>query len=102
MIIIYYCFGSAHSSVLAAAIHTKMLPEDRIPENQEIKDIPHYDKTDSCLIGTPFYFGEDDNSNQIYILGMGKAKKIVKNLINSFFKLICLKDFNNILFKLFI
>ena len=86
MIIIYHCYGSAHSSVLAAAIHTKMLPENRIPANHEIKNLPHYDKTDSKLIGTPFYFGSDENNNKIFILGMGTAKKIVKNVIYDLMK----------------
>ncbi len=86
MIVIYHCFGSAHSSVLAAAIHTRMLPDDRIPEKKEILNLPHYDKTPSRLIGTLFYFGTDEDNNRVYILGMGKAKDIILNAFNSMIK----------------
>jgi hypothetical protein len=31
MKIIYHCYGGTHSSVIAAAIHLGLLPEDRVP-----------------------------------------------------------------------
>lgn len=86
MIIIYHCFGSAHSSVLAAAIHTGMLPEKCLPENEEILNLPHYDKTPSRLIGTIFYFGKDEGDNRVYIVGLGKAKEIILNAFESMIK----------------
>lgn len=85
MVIIYSCFGSAHSSVLAAAIHTNMLPVDRIPETGEIINLPYYDKTPSDLIGTPFYFGKDERGNFIYILGTGKARQVIENMLKKLY-----------------
>lgn len=87
MVIIYYCFGGAHSSVLAAAIHTHMLSADRIPKKDEIINLPHYDKTPSQMIGIPFCFGKDEFGNRVYILGTGKAKKIVINALKSFMEI---------------
>lgn len=87
MIIIYYCFGSAHSSVLSAAIHTNMLPEDRVPDNEEIINLPLFDKTPSEKIGTLYFYGKDEAGNDVYVLGMGKARSIVKRSLKSFLEL---------------
>jgi len=83
MIIIYYCFGGTHSSVLSAAIHTGRLPLDRVPLAEEITNLPYFDQIPGSRIGTPFYFGNDEFGNSIYILGMGKARKMVLNALKS-------------------
>lgn len=83
MIIIYYCYGGTHSSVITAAIHTNKLPKDKIPKKYEFINLPYFDKIESQLIGTPFFYGYDNYQNEIYILGMGKAKPININTISS-------------------
>lgn len=83
MIIIYYCFGGTHSSVLSAAIHTGRLPLDRVPLAEEITNLPYFDQISGYRIGTPFYFGNDESGNSIYILGTGKARKMVLNALKS-------------------
>ncbi|MCK4259047.1 MAG: DUF3189 family protein [Halanaerobiales bacterium] len=83
MKIFYSCYGSAHSSVLSAAIHTKMLDTEKIPSNQEILNLPHYDKTENSEVGTPFFFGKDEMDNEIYIIGMRSQKQLVLNSIQS-------------------
>lgn len=84
MKIFYYCFGSAHSSVVAASIHLGMLPTDRVPKPHEFIMLPHYDKTSSFEIGTPFIMGRDEFNSEIYILGMSNERELVKNAILSF------------------
>lgn len=84
MKIFYCCYGSAHSSVVAAAIHLGWLPEDRVPELEEIEKLPHYDKTASAEIGTPFFMGKDRKGAEIYIIGMASQRLLVKNAIVSF------------------
>lgn len=79
MKIFYYCFGSAHSSVVASCLHLGKLPKTRIPQADEIDNLPYYDRTESHQIGTPFFMGVDEFGHQIYILGMGSYRKIVKN-----------------------
>ncbi|KXS42307.1 MULTISPECIES: DUF3189 family protein [unclassified Candidatus Frackibacter] len=86
MKVIYNCYGSAHSSVLAAAIHTGVLPHERIPTKEEILNVPHYDKTDTEEIGTIYYFGEDELGFKVYIVGMKGSRKIVKRAIFSTLK----------------
>ncbi|MEJ6950595.1 DUF3189 family protein [Natronospora cellulosivora (SeqCode)] len=85
MIIIYHCYGGAHSSVLSAAIHCNILPDKRMPENKEIASIPFFDKTESKDIGKLFYYGEDEKKNKVFIQGMGKSDKIVLRLLKELF-----------------
>ncbi|TDX52898.1 DUF3189 family protein [Orenia marismortui] len=87
MKVIYYCYGSAHSSVLAAAIHTNMLPTSEVPDKNSIYNLPHYDKTNSKQIGTPFYYGEDEFNNQVYVLGMGSKRILVKDVLLGFLEI---------------
>lgn len=83
MKIFYYCYGSAHSSVLSAAIHTGMIGIDKIPTPAEIANLPHYDKTENPEIGTPFFYGYDEMGNEVYIIGMGARKELILNSILS-------------------
>ena len=84
MKIFYSCYGSAHSSVLSAAIHTGMLDKEKVPSYKDIRNLPHYDKTENAEIGIPFFYGYDDMDNEIYIIGMGPNKVTVKKTIESF------------------
>ena len=87
MKVIYHCYGSSHSSVVAAAIHLGWLPSDRIPEPQEILRLPHYDKTSPAQIGTCFFMGTDEAGREVYIIGMGAAKGVVKRAVESIFRI---------------
>lgn len=86
MKIFYYCYGGAHSSVVAASIHLGMLPSDRFPSAKEIESLPHFDKTDSCEIGTPFFMGVDEYETEIFITGMTNERQLVKKTIYSFLR----------------
>jgi hypothetical protein len=83
MKIFYYCYGSAHSSVVAAGIHLGLLPLDRIPTESCFEKLPHYDETRSDEIGTPFFMGLDEYNIEIYIIGMASERKLIKNAILS-------------------
>ncbi|GAB6098658.1 DUF3189 family protein [Halanaerocella petrolearia] len=87
MKVIYYCYGSAHSSVLAAAIHIGKLPTDQIASKDMIRQVPHYDQTKSYQIGHPFYYGQDELGNEVYILGMGSKRNLVKEVLLNFLEL---------------
>ncbi|MGI1691139.1 DUF3189 family protein [Thermoanaerobacter uzonensis] len=87
MIIVYMCYGSAHSSVVAASIHIGLLPIDRVPTYEEIVSLPHYDKTSNDEIGTLFYMGKDEFGNHVYIVGARNGREIVTKAIYSFLSL---------------
>lgn len=86
MKVFYYCYGSAHSSVISAAIHTGMVGIDHIPTPDEILHLPHYDKTENPEVGTPFFYGYDEMDNEVYIIGMAADKPLVLNSVQSFLK----------------
>ncbi len=87
MILIYHCFGSAHSSVVASAIHLGMLPLDRVPREEEILTLPHYDQTPREELGNPFYVGRDEYNWEVYILGLANQKELAKRTIWSLLKI---------------
>ncbi|RQD73213.1 MAG: DUF3189 family protein [Candidatus Syntrophonatronum acetioxidans] len=87
MVLIYHCFGSAHSSVVASAIHLGMLPLDRVPRKEEIVTLPHYDQTTRGELGNPFYVGRDEYNWEVYILGLANQKELAKRAIWSLLKI---------------
>ncbi|UNC92474.1 DUF3189 family protein [Candidatus Contubernalis alkaliaceticus] len=87
MYIIYHCYGSAHSSVIASAIHVGMLPKNRIPSTEEIITIPHFDQTRREEIGNPFYIGRDEYGIEVYIIGMANNKEVLIRSIDSLLKI---------------
>ncbi|MGI6574450.1 MAG: DUF512 domain-containing protein [bacterium] len=87
MKIIYCCYGSAHSSVIAAAIHLNRLPWHRVPTAQEILQQPHFDQTKNEEIGTLFFIGVDQWGNEVFILGLGADRVINHRAIDSLLSL---------------
>ena len=75
MKIIYTCYGAAHSSIVASAIHMGYLPIDRHPTKEEILSIPYYDQSPKESRGTPIYIGTDENLRKVYVVGMGPYRR---------------------------
>lgn len=69
MKVIYHCYGGAHSSVLAAALHLKMIDAALLPNPDDMMLLPYFDKTKNSDFGTIRYMGTDDCGNQVYVLG---------------------------------
>lgn len=82
MIYIYNCYGGTHSSSLASAVHLKKLPEDRIPEREEILGIEYFNKLTYKDMGRLIFRGIDDEGNRVYSIGRGTSKVIVPCLRN--------------------
>lgn len=81
MRIIYHCYGSAHSSVIAAAIHLGHLPMDRKPQIQEIMSIADFDASRNDSIGHLYYKGKDEQGIEVFTIGMGAEMTLVKQSI---------------------
>ena len=71
MKLFYYCYGRAHSSVIAGSIHLNRLPSDRIPSIKEILAIAEFDRSDSEDFGKPNFLGVDELGNDVFIIGFG-------------------------------
>ncbi|MCK8826548.1 DUF3189 family protein [Natroniella acetigena] len=87
MKVIYYCYGSAHTSVLAAALHVGLLPLQEKADSEAIKNLPHYDQIESEQIGSPIFYGEDELKNQVYILGLGGQRELMKQILYNYLEL---------------
>lgn len=78
MIIIYSCFGGAHSSPVAAAIHLGRLPSHRLPTDEELLSIDGFDRTTSDDYGRLRHVGADEAGHRIYVLGRGPGASAVE------------------------
>lgn len=82
--IIYHCYGGAHSSVTAAAIHLGQLKTDSIPSEKELMSMALFDRQTKEGHGQLHFFGFDDAENQVYSVGCrnigATLEKIVQNV----------------------
>lgn len=78
MRIIYHCYGSAHSSITAAAIHLGRLPCNYTPSVPDIIAISDFDVAQNDSLGHLFFKGKDELGYEVYTMGMGAEKTIVK------------------------
>ncbi len=87
MKIVYHCYGGAHASPTAAAIHLGILPADRVPHWSEFKKIPYFDRITHLEHGKLIFIDKDQNNHEIYVLGRRNTAKLVIKIIQEFYKL---------------
>lgn len=80
--ILYHCYGSAHSSVLASAIHVGLMPSDRRPSLREIMAMPRFDRMEADNLGKPRYIGMDERNVEVFIVGLGSGKILLRRSID--------------------
>ncbi|OYD09730.1 DUF3189 family protein [Paludifilum halophilum] len=88
MHIIYQCYGSAHSSIIAAAIHLNRLPSNRAPTMEEILSLPDFDQARDDAMGILFYKGDDERGNSVYTIGLGRNWREGQRVIRSLWQLL--------------
>jgi len=85
MKIIYSCYGGAHSSRVAAAIHLGTLPLDRKPHPGELLAVPRFDDVPHDEMGHLDHLGKDSFGHDVYVLGRGGAGEVaVRALVHGF------------------
>ncbi len=67
--IIYHCYGGAHSSVVAAAIHLGQLRVDKVPASKELMALTLFDKQTKEGHGRLHFFGFDEYGDEVYSVG---------------------------------
>ncbi len=97
MIVIYHCWGGAHSSVTAASIHLGLLPSGRIPAKEEFLHTKHFDRQGPGDHGKIFPLGIDEQGHQICFMGRTFYAEIIIRAIGGVAKLHQL-DPNQIIF----
>ena len=83
MKVIYTCYGGAHSSPVAAAIHLGRLRPDRPPTPAELMALDLYDKTAARDYGRLAFLGRDEDGNEVYVLGRGPGGTAVERALRS-------------------
>lgn len=81
MIIIYHCWGGAHSSVTAASIHLGMLPMDRTPTKEEFLNMQYFDRQNPHDHGKVVCLGIDERGHQVCFMGRRSYGEIVMRAI---------------------
>lgn len=79
--IIYRCFGGAHSSVVAAAIHLEQLRTDSLPSDAELMRLTLFDRQTQDGHGLMHFFGFDERGMQVYCLGCRTAGETVERVL---------------------
>ena len=72
----YYCFAGSHSSVIAANIHLKILPGDRVATIEEICNVKEFDRRNNVEPGIPLLIGKDEHENNVYVIGLKKNRNL--------------------------
>ncbi len=87
MKIVYHCYGGAHASPTAAAIHLGILRHDRLPRWKEFKRIPYFDQITNKEHGKLILIGKDPWENEVFILARRNAAGLVIRIILEFIQL---------------
>jgi hypothetical protein len=82
--IVYHCYGGAHASPTAAAIHLGILPTNRRPTFAELLEVPRFDSIRGWEHGKLFLAGVDNTGNEVYTMGRRNSAKLVINIIKEF------------------
>lgn len=85
MIVIYHDVGGAHSTAVAANLHINKLPMDRVPNKEELLDLPTFDKIEKDQIGRLMYIGEDEHKIKVYTLARMYNPNLVVSVINDMY-----------------
>lgn len=78
--VVYHCFGGAHTSVVAGALHLGLLPQQ--PTWRDIAAFPHFDRTLTGERGWPLFLGVDDQGREVYAMGRGRDGKAMTALFS--------------------
>ena len=76
----YFDYGGSHTSVTAACIHAGKLDPNKLPNSDDLMEMPYLDKTTPEDFGKIKHIGTDKNSNEIYALGTKGSQ--LRNLLD--------------------
>ncbi|NLZ93585.1 MAG: DUF3189 family protein [Firmicutes bacterium] len=79
--VIYHCYGGAHSSVVAAAIHLGKLNPEKIPTTTELLQLALFDRQTDEGHGQLHFFGFDEWQNQVYSVGCRNVGETVEKIL---------------------
>src|SRR5690606_6242523 len=81
------CYGGAHSSQVAAAIHLGRFPGHRPPTAEELLSLPRFDRVSDDHQGIAEFVGTDEDGHEVYVLGRGPAAEAVERAFRSGYRI---------------
>ena len=87
MKVIYHCYGGAHSSVIAAAIHLNQMNPEEKPSPHDLLKCAYFDEVPQEKLGVIHFLGEDEEGHQIYNMGCGASGAIVERALPDILKI---------------
>lgn len=81
MRVVYYCYGGVHTSVVAAAIHTRALPRRTRPPVAAIRALPLFDRTGGRAWGSVEWVGRDARGVEVGVMGLGPGRRLAARSI---------------------
>ncbi|MDW7651622.1 MAG: DUF3189 family protein [Bacillota bacterium] len=90
--IIYHCYGGAHSSVTAAAIHLRKFKPHKTPTQAELMELTLFDRQTKEGHGQLHFFGVDQWDNQVYSVGCRNVGTSVEKVLKQVSGMLELKD----------
>ncbi|MGE5589994.1 MAG: DUF3189 family protein [Bacillota bacterium] len=79
--VVYVCYGSAHSSIVAASLHLGRLPLHRRALPAEVLAAPHFDELPHSRVGTLLEMGRDARGHRVYVLGLGPYRQALSRCL---------------------
>jgi hypothetical protein len=84
--IVYHCYGGAHASPTAAAIHMGILPSGQRPAMADFDKVPFYDRITRGEHGKLIRLGVDPRGHEVYIMGRRNSPQPVIAAIREFLR----------------
>ena len=90
--IIYHCYGGAHSSVTAAAIHLGKLVPHKKPTKADLLRLTLFDRQTQEGHGQIHYYGQDEWDNEVYSLGCRNVGAPIETMLRDVAALLAVED----------
>lgn len=83
--VVYACHGPAHVAATAAAVHTGMLPADRVPALRELGLVAERMPL-TTPAGVACCLGNDADGRPVYAMGLGPQHELLRKLVRRAFR----------------
>ena len=86
-VVVYHCYGGAHTSIVSAALHLGWLPRKRVLEREALEAVEPFDSLET-RIGQIHHLGRDHRGVEVKAMGLGGGTEILWPLYSQLMDLI--------------
>lgn len=85
MYVVYYGIGNSFTGSLAARLHLKLIPQDKLSHQHLITEVPLLMRHEKEAMGRLLSIGKDEKNNEVFLLNTGYSETIVLPALKSVF-----------------